>query len=87
MAVVALSCDDGDAARATVEKLGLDYPVGHGLEPRPTVDTIGGWWSEEKGGYVQPTGVLLRGERIAQVVQASGPFGRLTPEAVLALTE
>ena len=41
-------------------------------------DMLGSWWSEERGGYIQPTEFLLgRGGTVLGAMYATGPVGRM----------
>jgi len=41
-------------------------------------DLLGSWWSEDRGGYIQPTELLLgRGGTVLGAIYASGPVGRM----------
>ena len=45
---------------------------------REDSDRIGAWWSEDRGGYIQPTEFLLgRGGVVLGSMYASGPVGRM----------
>ncbi len=41
-------------------------------------DLLGSWWSEDRGGYIQPTELLFgRGGTVLGAIYASGPVGRM----------
>lgn len=83
--VVALSADRKEEARATVEKHGIRFPVGYGLDPIRIRETLGTYLGEE-GAYVQATGFVLRpGGRVELAVYSSGAVGRLVAVDVLGL--
>ena len=51
-------------------------------------DLIGAWWSEDRGGYIQPAEFLLGpGGVVLGAMYASGPVGRMgADEAVRLIT-
>ena len=74
--VYAVSVDDSEKA-AEVKGKGLSFPVAYGAT-KDVADTIGSWWSEDRGGYMQPAEFLLgRGGVVLGSVYASGPVGRM----------
>ena len=76
VSVYAASVDDGEKA-AEVKGKGLSFPVAYGAT-KDVADTIGSWWSEDRGGYMQPAEFLLgRGGVVLGSVYASGPVGRM----------
>ena len=41
-------------------------------------DILGSWWSEDRGGYIQPTEFLLGpGGTVLGAMYATGPVGRM----------
>jgi len=49
-------------------------------------DLLGSWWSEERGGYIQPTELLLgRGGTVLGAMYASGPVGRMGADEAIRL--
>ena len=66
---------------------GLTFPVAYGVS-KEQADAIGAWWSEDRGGYVQPAEFLLgRGGVVLGAMYASGPVGRMgADEVVRAIT-
>ena len=66
---------------------GLTFPVAYGTT-KADADAIGSWWSEDRGGYIQPAEFLLgRGGVVLGSVYASGPVGRMgTEEAIRQIT-
>ena len=70
-----------------VKKHGLSYPVLYDLDARETMDTIGGYINDDPP-FLHPSGFVLRPDgSIAQLVQSSGPIGRLTAVDTLGLIE
>ena len=55
--VYAVSADNEEQARE-VQGKGLSFPVAYGAT-KSDADTIGAWWSDDRGGYVQPAEFLL----------------------------
>ena len=80
--VYAVSTDDEEQARE-VQGRGLSFPVAYGAT-KSDADTIGAWWSEDRGGYIQPAEFLLsRGGVVAGAMYASGPVGRMGADEVI----
>ena len=49
-------------------------------------DAVGAWWSEERGGYIQPVEFLLgRGGTVLGDMYASGPVGRMGADEAIRL--
>ena len=64
--VVALSSDPEPEGRATVERHGIEFPVGYGLDPRRMREVLGTYLGEDDE-FVQATGFVLRpGGRVAR---------------------
>lgn len=84
--IYAVSCDTLEQATEVVGK-GLTFPVGYGATTEDC-DKIGGWWSDDHDGYIQPAEFLLgRGGVVLGAMYASGPVGRMgADEAVRAIT-
>ncbi len=84
--IYAVSCDTLEQATEVVGK-GLTFPVGYGATTEEC-DKIGGWWSDDHDGYIQPAEFLLgRGGVVLGAMYASGPVGRMgADEAVRAIT-
>ena len=74
--VYAVSTDNEEQARE-VQGRGLSFPVAYGAT-KTDADAIGAWWSDDRGGYVQPAEFLLgRGGVVLGSMYASGPVGRM----------
>jgi peroxiredoxin len=84
--IVAVSADPESAAAATVDSLGLELPVGYGLDVDAAALTIGCYTGSHEGcTHVQPAGFVLRSDGIiALAVYSSGKVGRLTATDALA---
>jgi peroxiredoxin len=78
--LLALSSDDEVAARGTVERLGLEYPVLYGLDPDATSRAIGCYTGVHDGHrHIQPAAFVLAPDgKIVHAVYSSGNVGRLT---------
>ena len=64
---------------------GLSFPVAYGVT-QEQADTIGAWWSEDRGGYIQPAEFLLaRGGVVLGSMYASGPVGRMGADEAIRL--
>ncbi len=65
----------------------LTFPMAHGVT-KEDADALGSWWSEDRGGYIQPTEFLIsRGGVVSGAMYASGPIGRMgADEAVRSVT-
>ena len=80
--VYAVSADNEEQARE-VQGKGLSFPVAYGAT-KADADAIGAWWSDDRGGYVQPAEFLLsRGGVVAGAMYASGPVGRMGADEVI----
>ena len=80
--VYAATSDSLEQAQAMVAD-GLTFPVAYGVT-RADADLIGAWWSEDRGGYIQPTEFLLgRGGVVLASMYASGPVGRMGSDEAL----
>ena len=68
-----------------VKGKGLTFPVAYGAT-KADGDLIGAWWSEDRGGYIQPTEFLLgRGGVVLGAMYASGPVGRMGADEAIRL--
>lgn len=83
--VVALSVDDEPTSKALVDKLRLDFPVGHSADARAVSAATGAFINEEPL-HLQSTGFVLDPQgRVVVSVYSSGAIGRLVPEDVVGL--
>lgn len=88
--VIAVSSDNAEDARATVEEFGIEFTVAFGLDPSEASSKVGCYTADRKGRpHVQPAAfVLQRDGTIALAVCSSGKVGRLTAQdAITALEE
>ena len=84
--IYAVSVDSLEQAGEVAAK-GLTFPVAYGATKKDA-ESIGAWWSEDRGGYIQPAEFLLgRGGVVLGSMYASGPVGRMgADEAVRLIT-
>ena len=79
---IAVSTDTAGQARE-VKDHGLTFPVAYGAA-KADADTIGAWWSDDRGGFIQPSEFLLgRGGVVLGAMYASGPVGRMAADEVI----
>ncbi len=80
--VIAVSADTEEQAQE-VKGRGLTFPVAYGAT-KADADTIGAWWSDDRGGFIQPAEFLLgRGGVVLGSMYASGPVGRMGADEVI----
>ena len=85
--VVAASTDPLEKATGTVKEHSLGFPVCYALPLRETAATLGAF-DEEKRGFFQATGFVVKPDRAIAVGQySSGPIGRLVWQDVLGLVQ
>lgn len=81
--VVAVSADSLEHAEKMQRESGAKFPIAYGVE-REEAESLGAWWSEDRGGFVQPTEFLLgRGGTVLGAMYASGPVGRMSSDEAL----
>ncbi len=85
--IIAVSVDNQEQAQEVKDKNSLTFPVAYGAT-KADGDLIGAWWSEDRGGYIQPSEFLLgRGGVVLGSMYASGPVGRMgADEAIRQIT-
>ncbi len=65
------------------QQSGVQFPIAYGIT-RADADTLGAWWADQRGGFVQPTEFLLgRGGTVLGSLYASGPIGRMSADEAL----
>lgn len=80
---MAASSETLEEARETVEKSGVLYPVGYGLDPVTFAATTGAYYSDDST-YLHATGFLIDPKGIVDIaVYSSGAIGRFTAEDAL----
>ena len=85
--IVVFSSDAGQEASETARSLGLEYDVGHDLDPGHASRVIGCYPGIREGrAHVQPAGFVLGPEgTIVHAVYSSGKVGRLTASDALTI--
>lgn len=87
ISVVAASTDPVEKAKATVGEHSLTFPVGYGLPLQQTAATFGAFY-EERRGFLQATGFVIKPDKTIAVAQySSGPIGRLVWQDILGLVQ
>ena len=80
--VIGASVDDLEHAKEMVDK-GLTFPMAYGVT-REESEAFGAWWSDDRGGYIQPAEFLVgRGGVVLGSMYASGPVGRMRVDEVI----
>lgn len=80
--IIAASVDSLENAQEVAGK-GLTFPVAYGVTQAQS-ELIGSWWSEDRGGYIQPAEFLIgRGGVVLGSIYASGPVGRMGADEAL----
>ena len=83
--IVAASADACDTAAKTVEKFGLKFSVGCGLNAREVAAVTGAFF-HEMDGYLHATGFIVNPDgKIMNAVYSTLAIGRLVPEDCLGL--
>jgi peroxiredoxin len=81
--VVALSIDDEATTQATIDRHGLTFPVGHGLDARAVAAATGAVVNPDAG-YVESTGFVVGPDGTVLVsVYSTNAIGRLVPDDVV----
>ena len=85
--IIGASVDTLEDTQAMVDKHGLTFPMAYGVT-KADAEALGAWWSEGRGGFIQPSEFLLRQDgKVIDSLYASGPVGRLSAaEAVVMIT-
>lgn len=85
--IIAASTDPLEKAKETVAAHSLTFPIGYGLPLEETAATLGAFY-EEKRGFLQSTGFLVKPDRTIAVAQySSGPIGRLVWQDIVGLVQ
>ena len=83
--IYAASVDTLDQAREVVDRGQLTYSVAYGVT-KGDAGLLAAWWSEDRGGYIQPSEFLLgRGGAVLGSIYASGPVGRMSSDEAVRL--
>lgn len=85
--IFAASVDTLERAQEVVDGAQLTYPIAYGVS-KGDAELLAAWWSEDRGGYIQPSEFLLgRDGVVLGSMYASGPVGRMgADEAVRQVT-
>jgi peroxiredoxin len=87
VSVVAASTDPLEKARETVNEHSLTFPVGYGLPLPGTAAALGAFY-EDRRGFLQATGFVIKPDKTIAVAQySSGPIGRLVWQDILGLVQ
>ena len=85
MTIYAVSVDTKELAQEVKDKHKLSFPMAYGAT-KADGDLMGSWWSEDRGGSIQPTDFLLgRGGTVLGGMYASGPVGRMGADEAIRL--
>ncbi len=85
--IVGASVEPKEVVQEMAEKAGVSFPMAYGIT-RDQADLLGSWWSDDRGGYIQPTEFLLgRGGTVLGAMYASGPVGRISPDEAVHFIE
>ena len=80
-----VSVDTKELAQEVVDNNKLTFNMGYGAT-KADGDSVGAWWSEDRGGYIQPSEFLLgRGGTVLDAMYASGPVGRMGADEAIRL--
>ncbi|MCH7787678.1 MAG: redoxin domain-containing protein [Chloroflexi bacterium] len=80
--IYGISVDSQEHAQEVVD-IGLTFPVAYGATKEDS-DLMGAWWSEDRGGYIQPAEFMIgRGGVVLGAMYASGPVGRMGADEVV----
>lgn len=81
--VIGASSETLDDATTTVEKLGIEFPVGYGLDPKTFAATYAAYYSDDAT-YLHATGFLIDPQgKVDIAVYSSGAIGRFTADDAL----
>ena len=87
LSIIGASVEPQEIVQEMATKSGVSYPMAYGVT-REQADVLGSWWSDDRGGYIQPTELLLgRGGTILGSMYASGPVGRVSPDEAVHFIE
>lgn len=85
--VVALSVDDEETTKGTIDRLGLSFPVGHSAKA-DDIAAITYAYVNDDPKYLQTTGFVLNPDgTILNAVYSSNAIGRLVAEDVIGMVE
>ncbi len=85
--MIAGSTDPLEKATETVKEHDMTFPVAYSLPLKEAAATLGAFY-EERRGFLQATGFVVKPDRTIAVAQySSGPIGRLVWQDVLGLVQ
>ena len=85
MTIYAVCVENKELVQEVKDKNKLSFPMAYGAT-KADGDLMGSWWSEDRGGYIQPTELLLgRGGTVLGAMYASGPVGRMGADEAIRL--
>ena len=74
-----------EKAKETVERIGLTYPVGYGMDAEAISRITGAFYDVDRK-FIHATGFLIRPDNTIEVAcYSSGPIGRFVAQDVLRL--
>ncbi len=81
--IYSVSVESKELAQEVKDNNKLSFPMAYGAT-KADGDLMGSWWSEDRGGYIQPTELLLgRGGTVLASMYASGQVGRMGADEVI----
>lgn len=83
--IVAASVDSLEKAGETVQKLGITYPVGYGLDPEEVSKSTGAYYDGEKKFLHAAAFIIGPNNSLVVACYSTGPIGRFTAKDVLSL--
>ena len=87
LSIIGASVEPREVVEEMATKSGVTFPMAYGVT-REQADMLGSWWSDDRGGYIQPTEFLLgRGGTVLGSMYASGPVGRVSPDEAVHFIE
>lgn len=87
LSIIGASVEPREVVEEMATKSGVTFPMAYGVT-REQADILGSWWSDDRGGYIQPTELLLgRGGTVLGSMYASGPVGRVSPDEAVHFIE
>lgn len=87
LSIIGASVEPREIVEEMAVKSGVTFPMAYGVT-REQADILGSWWSDDRGGYIQPTELLLgRGGTVLGSMYASGPVGRVSPDEAVHFIE
>jgi peroxiredoxin len=87
LAMIGASVEPKEIVQEMAEKSGVSFSMAYGVT-RDDANLLGSWWSDDRGGYIQPTEFLLgRGGTVLGAMYASGPVGRINADEAIHFIE